>query len=335
MARAIQSSPAIAAPGARVDKSATLDAADHRLIELLRADGRASNRFLAGEVGLTEATVASRIRRLADSGVLTVTAVLDWEAAGYEWFVTTCIEVEGRPPRAVAADIAELTEAHAITLVFGEFDIVAHFLAEDRDHLHRLLNEQLAAVPGVRQVTTSLVTQLVGLRWGVGTFPVEHHPELRLPSPPFPLDELDHQMIAALINDGRQSNREIARQLGVSDGTIRARLRRMEEAGLLRIVAMVDPVALGTVGAIAFIGIKVEGPVVNAVAAKVAEMPEVMHCAVTVGRQDIFVVAACDSRAELVDLAAQRLRSMEGIRSTETLEAIEVVKHEYHWARLL
>lgn len=332
MARAIQST---AAPQARVDKSATLDAADLRLIELLTADGRASNRFLAGEVGLTEATVASRIRRLADSGVLTVTAVLDWEVAGYEWYVSAYIEVEGRPPRAVAADIAELTDAHAVTLVFGQFDVMAHFLAEDRQHLHRLLTEQLAAVPGVRQVTTSLATQTVGFRWGVGTFPVEESPDLRLPDPPFALDELDHQVIGALIDDGRQSNREIGRQLGVSDGTIRARLRRLEEAGLLRIVAMVDPVALGTVGAMAFIGITVEGPVVGAIAAKVSEMPEIMHCSITVGRHDILVVAACDSRPALVDLAAHRLRSIDGIRSTETLEAIEVVKHEYHWVRLI
>ncbi len=56
----------------------TLDAADLRLIELLTENGRLSNRSLATEVGLMEATVATRLRSLSRNHVLGVTATFDW-----------------------------------------------------------------------------------------------------------------------------------------------------------------------------------------------------------------------------------------------------------------
>lgn len=321
--------------GGRRDKSALLDAADRRLIELLAADGRAGNRWLAGEIGLTEATVASRIRRLADASVLGVTAVLDWEVAGYQWYVICFITVEGRTPRAVATEVADLPGAQAATMVFGQSDIVAMFMVADRAELRRLVGEDLPGVPGVRRVEASLLTDVIGWDWNVATFPVVRQPQLHFPAPPFPLDEIDLGLITAVVADGRQSNREIARQLGVSDGTIRARLRRMEEAGLLRIVALTDPVALGTVGSFAFLCIDVEGPLAAPIARKMAGLPEVRTCVTTMGRQDIFAVVACQTQADLIELVAERMRSIDGIRSTETIEAIEVVKHVYHWVRIL
>ena len=91
----------------RVSRSAELDDTDRRILELLAADGRASNRFIAERVGLTDATVATRIRRLRDDGVVGVTAVFDWELAGFGWEAFLFVEVDGRLPRDVGTDIAD------------------------------------------------------------------------------------------------------------------------------------------------------------------------------------------------------------------------------------
>lgn len=312
-----------------------LDDADRRLIELLMQDGRASTRALAREVGLTETTVASRIRRLAADDVLSVTAVLDREAAGWEWQAVARITVEGRALREVAEEVAALPEAFAVSLVFGRVDIVAHFMLRDRAHVHELVVDRLSSVVGARDVHIDMITATLAHRFGVATFPVAADPVLELPDPVTPVDELDRAIIAALVRDGRQSNREIARNTDVSEGTIRSRLRAMQDAGLLRIVALVDPVALGVVGSIAFVDLAVEEGAFAAVSRQLTAFPEVMNVDVVVGARGLLLTIGAPDQATLIELVTQRLRAVEGIRTTETLEVIEVVKHLYHWVRFI
>ena len=105
-----------------------IDATDRAIIDILAADGRAANRAIAEQIGLPETTISARVRRLTDRGVVRVTAVSDWEAAGYTWAVAICIKVEGRAAVAVANDLAKLTDVFAVALVHGGYDIVAHAL---------------------------------------------------------------------------------------------------------------------------------------------------------------------------------------------------------------
>ncbi|MCA1841624.1 MAG: Lrp/AsnC family transcriptional regulator [Actinobacteria bacterium] len=311
-----------------------LDEADHRIIELLTADGRASNRMLAAEVDLTEATVATRLRRLVDQHVLGVTAIFDWEAAGYRWDLWLAVVIEGRPPREVAGDVAALPHVHSVSMVLGPFDLIVHVVAPDRPDVVTFLTETISAVPGVREVTADVTLAWVKYTMNWAALPA---PPVRLdfPDPAVELDELDQAIISALAHDGRQSNREISRQLGVSDGTIRARLRRMEEAGMLRITAQVDPYRVGTVGTLAFLGVETEGADTKAAAETLAAIPEISMVAITAGCHDLFVHAATAMRARLVDLIVNELRELPAIRSTETWEVVSSVTHDYRWVRLL
>ena len=74
-----------------------------------------------------------------------------------------------------------------------------------------------------------------------------------------PLDGTDRDIIAMLQSDGRTSNREIGRTLGISEATVRNRIGRLTEDGLINIVAVPTPVAVGlTMSAI--IGVSVQLP---------------------------------------------------------------------------
>jgi len=329
----VRETPAVPAPGHR-RPVIPLDEADHRIIELLTEDGRASNRLLAAEVDLTEATVATRLRRLVDQRVLGVTAIFDWEAAGYRWDLWLAVVIEGRPPREVAKEVAALPQVHSVSLVLGAFDLIVHVVAPDKPDVVAFLTETISAVPGVRDVTADVTLAWVKYTMNWAALPA---PPVRLdfPDPVVELDELDHAIISALAIDGRQSNREIGRQLGVSDGTIRARLRRMEDAGMLRITAQVDPYRVGTVGAWAFLGVETQGADIKATADKLAAIPEISFVAITAGRHDLFVHAATSTRTRLVELIVDELRELPGIRSTETWEVVSSVIHDYRWVRLL
>lgn len=312
-----------------------LDDVDRRLIELLSADGRASNRALAQEVDLTEVTVASRIKRLTTNDVITVTAVFDWEAAGYEWFATAHFRCLDQSPAEMARALGGIPACTAASLVFGEVDVIATFLLVDRAELQQLVAVDLPRIDGAEMVAMDLSTEQHKYRWSVGTFPVNQAPALRFPNPVVDLDDLDRQLIAALVRDGRQSNREIGRQLDVSEGTIRLRLRRLTDAGLLRLTAVVDPVVLGTVGSAAFCYVAVERHALGDVTKQLAALPECWQLSTIVGRFDLQMLLVCPDRQHLVETVMQEIRTVAGVRRTATFEVIEVPHHEYHWARFV
>src|ERR1700761_8598078 len=59
------------------------------------------------------------------------------------------------------------------------------------------------------------------------------------------LDEVDQEIVRQLQQDGRRSYREMARTLGVSEGTVRWRVKRLQDTGALRVAAIADPFRLG------------------------------------------------------------------------------------------
>jgi DNA-binding Lrp family transcriptional regulator len=308
--------------------------ADRQLIELLTRDGRESNRSLARKVGLTEATVASRLRHLADRALLGVTAICDWRAAGYEWDEYLTVRVEGRPVTDVAREIAELTYVHTVMVVLGGADLLVHALFPTRSELVEFASASVRMIAGVRRVTSHVTLETLKYEVHWARIPRERE-QLVLPAPVIDLDPLDHQVIHALVADGRQSNREIARQLGVSDGTVRMRIRRMEEAGLFRLCGQSDPLLTGVIHAWACVAVQLTNVSTRAVAAALAEIPEAVIVALTAGPYDVLMFLATSSRGRLVDLAVDQVRTIPGVRSAETWEIVRTVKFNYQWGRLV
>lgn len=324
-----------AAGRARSASAPAIDATDRAIIELLAADGRVTNRSIAERLGLPETTLSGRIRRMAERGVLLVTAVSDWEAAGYSWAVAICIKVEGRAPTSVAEELEKLPDIFAVALVHGSYDIVAHAFLTDRDGLHDLAKRQLPSISGVRDVSVNLITRTVAMHVGAAGERVQRREPLSFPAPAIPLDDMDLALIETLAADGRQSNRQIARQLGVSEGTIRSRLRRLEEARLVRVVAVTNRAVLGEIGSVAFVGLRVNGPLVEQVAADLARQPEVYMANITIGTYDVMLSIVARNREELTEFTATRVPSTPGVRSAEVLDVTQVPKNLYRWVRLI
>ena len=138
-----------------------LDATDYAIIELLRQDGRMPYRAIARQVGVTEATVRSRVRRLEESNTMRVVAVTDIEAAGYGMLLAIGVQVEHRAPEAVARDLAELPEVFSVNVVVGTHDVEILVVAEDQDALDDLISRQLAGTPGVRRLTPALALDVL------------------------------------------------------------------------------------------------------------------------------------------------------------------------------
>src|SRR6202042_1451421 len=119
-----------------------------------------------------------------------------------------------------------------------------------------------------------------------------------MPSLPSRLDELDAAIVALLQEDGRRSYGEIGEAIGLSEAATRQRVNRLRESGLMRIVAVTDPVALGR-GVVATIGLSVSGDTREA-AARLAQIAEIEYVVATAGSFDVLAEAVCASEEELL-----------------------------------
>ena len=138
-----------------------LDAEDQAIIDLLRQDGRLPYRSIARELGLTEANVRARVRRLEESNTMRLVAVTDIEAAGFGMLLAIGVQVENRSPESVAHDLAGIAEVFSVNVVVGAQDIEILVVAEDQSGLDLLVHGRLALLPGVRRLTPALALDVL------------------------------------------------------------------------------------------------------------------------------------------------------------------------------
>jgi len=146
------------------------------------------------------------------------------------------------------------------------------------------------------------------------------------------LDEVDRAIIEHLQDDGRRPYREIARALGVSEGTVRWRVRRMVAAETLRIVALANPYALGQ-QVLAFVLLAVEPGRVERVIEALLPLPEVTYVSACTGRYDIYLQIVCRDQDHLLELLSERIPSSGAVRSMETFMELSIRKVSYKYPR--
>lgn len=144
------------------------------------------------------------------------------------------------------------------------------------------------------------------------------------------LDELDKAIIKALQLDGRRPFAQIGRELGVAEATVRQRADRLIARGVVQVVGVTDPLAMGF-GQTAFIGLRVEVGRVEDVAERVAALDEVTYVVLTAGRYDIVCEVVCEDNEHPLRVLAGSLADIDGIRSTETMVELRFVKESHRW----
>ena len=142
------------------------------------------------------------------------------------------------------------------------------------------------------------------------------------------MDELDTRIIEILQNDGRASNAGIARTVGVSEGTVRRRLKRLIQDEYIRVVAMTDPAKMGYVSE-GLIGLQADLDKIDSVADELAKLEEVSWVTITTGAYDIFAWATLQSAEALGIFLRTRVATIPGVRRTETFVNLAVKKRGY------
>ena len=139
------------------------------------------------------------------------------------------------------------------------------------------------------------------------------------------MDELDHKIIALLQMDGRASNAKIAREVGVSEGTVRRRLRRLTKDDVVHIVAVPNLEKLGY-ATTALVGLQTGPGMSDTVAESLASLPESHYVAVTTGSYDVFVWAGLESAESLGNFLRTKVGVIEGVQRTATFVNLSLKK---------
>lgn len=147
------------------------------------------------------------------------------------------------------------------------------------------------------------------------------------------LDDLDRQMIEILSRDARVSNRKIAADLGVTEGTVRGRIKRLQQDRLIAFTAITD-FGMANASNIAFIGVQANVENVREVAREIADLPEVNAVIITMGRFNISVICLFDSLDSLWAVASDKILSLPHVHHVETSIAVNTIKYNARVVRI-
>jgi Lrp/AsnC family transcriptional regulator for asnA, asnC and gidA len=149
------------------------------------------------------------------------------------------------------------------------------------------------------------------------------------PVRPGALDSVSKRIIEQLQHDGRRSYAEIGKAVGLSEAAVRQRVQKLTESGVMQIVAVTDPMQLGFYRQ-AMVGIRVSGDT-RIIADQIAALDEVDYVVLTAGNFDILAEVVCENDDDLITLLNSRIRTLEGVSSTETFVYLKLHKQLYNW----
>jgi Lrp/AsnC family transcriptional regulator for asnA, asnC and gidA len=143
------------------------------------------------------------------------------------------------------------------------------------------------------------------------------------------VDAVGKKLIEELQQDGRRSYAALAKTVGLSEAAVRQRVQRMVDGGVMQVVAVTDPLQVGFTRQ-AMVGLRVEGDLVE-VAEAVAKIDEVDYVVITAGSFDILAELVCEDDDHLLRVLSERIRSLPGVRDTETFVYLKLTKQTYAW----
>ena len=137
-------------------------------------------------------------------------------------------------------------------------------------------------------------------------------------------DEIDWKIIN-LLRETHQNNNAIARQLGISEGTVRQRLKKLKDSNIIKIKALINPEVLEN-QQLATVAVNVtESSKLEEKAREIAALTNVLDVSLTTGRYDLFVQVLVDSNHGLVRFLTEELPAVSGVSSTESFLMLKSV----------
>lgn len=285
---------------------------DDRLVDALREDPRASIVKLAQQTYAPRAVVSERLRYLTSHNLIRVVAAVHPKFLGLEVIAHVSISTGG-PTTELTDSLMEWDNCVLVSITAGEYDIVAEIRVSTHTELQRVL-DRLRSHPTVVRCDTVLYTEII-------QGPVEHQQPINIP-----VDELDRQLLTALVNDGRQSWKVLSDITEKSPSAVRNRVQRLLDARIVRFV-VVQQRGGGSNQVSAGVGLALHGesrPTLD----RLVTIDGIEFAAASIGRFDA-VLTVRGTSPMAVDRNLEKVRADPGVHSIKTWFHIRSAKVDY------
>jgi len=135
-------------------------------------------------------------------------------------------------------------------------------------------------------------------------------------------DSLDWKIIG-ILSKKHITNSMLAKRLGVSEGTIRQRLKKLQEKGILQIRALRDPNILENQQLAMVAATLNEARLLDQKAQEISQLKNVLSVSIVSGRYDFLIEVLVESNKGLVNFLTEQLSLVEGISKTETFVVLK------------
>jgi Lrp/AsnC family transcriptional regulator, regulator for asnA, asnC and gidA len=153
-----------------------LDLTDRCVITLLQVDGRLSHTEIARRLGIPEATVRRRMRRLLDEGTIQIVAHPEPYQIGYGVHAIIGLRVQPGKVMDVLAILRPLRQVRYVGATAGTYDIVIETFFRDNDELREFLMVTLGQIPGLQSTETSYLLQIAKRSYKIDLLPTDDRP---------------------------------------------------------------------------------------------------------------------------------------------------------------
>ncbi|WP_326955898.1 Lrp/AsnC family transcriptional regulator [Amycolatopsis sp. NBC_01286] len=314
---------------------------DVRLLRALQVAPRASFAAIAEALGLTEAAVGRRYRRLRADGIVRVAGIVDPGALGQsKWLV----RLRCRPGSvaAIADALAKREDVSWVALCAAGAEITCAVRSRSQEQRDDLLGRQLPRTAAVLDIqAAAMLRQFMGGRghyWAAlrGTLTPEQEAALGTGGEPFTeapvvarepvrLTPGDERLLAVLAEDGRASLVDLAAAADLTPGRAARRLRTLLERRAVHIDVELAATALGY-HAGANLWLRVHPSAVKTLGRALARLPEIAFAAAVTGPHNLHAVAHCRDLDELFEFTSDQIGSLPGLQSMEVSPLLRHVK---------
>lgn len=149
-----------------LERTAIMDLMDQQLISLLKEDAQQSSNVLAKKLHVSPATVRRRIKKLTQSRVLRIRAVVDYNKLGLPLAALFGFDVAHDKLDATMRALAGLPEVLWLSTTTGRYDIIAFARFASTSELANFLQKEMASIDGVKESETFLCLQINELYHG-------------------------------------------------------------------------------------------------------------------------------------------------------------------------
>ena len=146
-----------------------LDAVDCRMVSLLQKDGRLPIVTLASELGISETTARTRLKRLIGEEIIKVVAVSSPHKLGFEIIGNIKLDIRLRHKDAILAALKRIDALTYVALTTGGNDIDIEFIVGSLDEFKTLIFDNISRIEGINAVETSLIVEIIKDTWDYGT----------------------------------------------------------------------------------------------------------------------------------------------------------------------